>query len=68
MLDSERTIKRKVRSRSTVSNVRLRQQLFGFNKFWMETRLPNIFKTTNVTKSIKTILESPYKVLQITTT
>ena len=29
----------------------------------METRLYNILKTTNPTKLIKTILESPYKVV-----
>ena len=32
----------------------------------METRLSNIFKTTNVTESTKAILESSYRVLQVT--
>ena len=32
----------------------------------METRLSNIFKTTNVTKLTKVILESSYRVLQVT--
>ena len=32
----------------------------------METRLSNIFKTTNVTKLTKVILESFYGVLQVT--
>ena len=36
----------------------LRQQLFAFKGFCMETRLSNIFKTTNVTIFTETILES----------
>ena len=32
----------------------------------METRLSNIFKTTNVTNLAKVIQESPYRVLQVT--
>ena len=32
----------------------------------METRLSNIFKTTNVTNLTKVILESSYRVLQVT--
>ena len=32
----------------------------------MEKRLSNIFKTTNVTKLIKAILKSSYRVLQVT--
>ena len=32
----------------------------------METRLPNIFKSTNVTKLTKFIVESSYTVLQVT--
>ena len=39
------------------------QQLFAFKLFCMETRLSNIFKTTNATKFIKTILERTYKVV-----
>ena len=34
-------------------------------EFCMETRLFNIFKSTNVTKLIKVILESSYRVLQV---
>ena len=34
--------------------------------FCMETRLSNILKTTNVTNFTKTILESSYRVLQVT--
>ena len=32
----------------------------------METRLSNIFKTTNATNLTKVILESSYRVLQVT--
>ena len=32
----------------------------------METRLPNIFKTTNVTNLTKVIQQSSYRVLQVT--
>ena len=32
----------------------------------MEARLPNIFKSTNVTKLTKFIVESSYTVLQVT--
>ena len=34
--------------------------------FFMEMRLSNIFKTTNVPKLTKAILESSYRVLQVT--
>ena len=44
----------------------LRQQLFALKKFCMETRLPNIFKTTNVTNLTKVSQESSYRVLQVT--
>ena len=44
----------------------LRQQLFAFNEFYMETRLSNIFKTTNVTNFTKAILKSSYRVLEVT--
>ena len=49
MLDSERTFKIKVRLPGTVFEICLRQQLCAFKEFCMETRLSNIFKTTNVT-------------------
>ena len=32
----------------------------------METRLPNIFKTTNVTNLTKVIQQNSYRVLQVT--
>ena len=44
----------------------LRQQLFAFKEFCMETRLSNILNTKNVTKLTKAIVESSYRVLQIT--
>ena len=44
----------------------LRQQLFAFKEFCIETRLSNIFKTTNVTNLAKVTQESPYRVLQVT--
>ena len=43
---------------------RLVQRLFAFKEFYMEKRLSNIVKTTNVTKLTKVILESSYRVLQ----
>ena len=43
----------------------LRQQLFPFKEFCMDTRLSNIFKTTNVKKLAKVVLESSFKVLQV---
>ena len=47
MLDSERTHKIKVRLGWTVLEICLRQQLCAFKEFCVETRLLNIFKTTN---------------------
>ena len=41
----------------------LRQQLFAFKRFCIETRLLNISKTTNVIDFIKTILKSPCRFL-----
>ena len=61
MLDSESAF---IRSRYTLFKVCLRQQLF--KEFCMEKRLLNIFTTANITKLIKSILESSYKVLQVT--
>ena len=70
MLDSERTFK--IKNSWTVFNYveqfskfRLRQPFFAFEEFCMETRLANIFKTTNVTNLTKIILESYYDVQQI---
>ena len=54
-------LKQKVKSQ--FSKFRLRQHLFVFKEFCRETRLSNIFKTTNVTKLTKPILESCYRVL-----
>ena len=58
MLNSGKTFKIKVSSRWTVFKISLRLQLFEFKKFYMEKRLPNIFKTINVTKLNKAILKS----------
>ena len=58
MLDSERTFKIKVRLGWTVFEILLMSA--------METRLSNIFKTTNVTDLTKVIQESPYRVLKVT--
>ena len=62
MLNSERIFKIKVR----FSKFSLRQQLFAFKEFCMETRLSNIFKTAKVMNLVKVIQESPYTVLQVT--
>ena len=40
--------------------------LHAFKEFRMEIRLFNMFKTTNVTKLIKAILESSYRILKVT--
>ena len=66
MLDSERTFKIKVKLRRSVSEICLCQQLCAFKEFCMETRLPNIFKTTNVTNLTKVIQQNSYRVLQVT--
>ena len=58
MLDSERTFKIKVRFRWTVFEILIMST--------METRLFNIFKTTNVTNLTKVIQENPYRVLKVT--
>ena len=47
-------------------NICFRQQLWAFKEFYMETRLPNTFKTTNLTNLTKVIQESSYRVLQVT--
>ena len=59
MRDSESTSKVKVRSPWTFSAC---QQLFAFEKNFMETRLYNIFKSKNAAKLTKPIIESSYKV------
>ena len=66
MLDSERTFKIKVRLLGQFSKFCLRQQLCAFKEFCMETRLSNIFKTTNVTNLTKVIQQNSYRVLQVT--
>ena len=63
MLDYERAFKIKV---GQLWKFCLRQQLFVFKEFCMETRLSNIFKTTNVTNFTKAIRKSSYRVLQVT--
>ena len=47
-------------------NLLIFQQLFTYKVFCMEKRLPNIFKTTNVTKLTKAILKRTCRVLQVT--
>ena len=65
MLDSERTIKIKVRSRWTVfEKFCVHQQLFGFKEFCMDKRMSSIFKATNVTKLTNVIVKSSYRFLQ----
>ena len=64
MPDSERTFKVKVRLRGQFSRFSLRQQFCAFKEFCMETRLSNMFKTTNVTNLTKVIQQSSYRVLQ----
>ena len=61
MLDIERTFKEKIRLGWTVFEILLTSAIIC-----METRLSNIFKTTKVTNLTKVILESSYKVLQVT--
>ena len=41
----------------------LRQQLFAFKKFFIETRLRNVSKTKNAADLIKSILKSSSRVL-----
>ena len=43
----------------------LHHHLFAFKKFYIETRLSNILKTTNVTK-LNTVILGSYRVLQVT--
>ena len=62
MRDSGSTSKIKVRARRTFFKI-LCQQLFAFKKYYMETRLHNIFESKNATKLTKPIIESSYKVL-----
>ena len=66
MLDSERTFKIKVRLLGQFSKFCLRQQLRAFKEFCMETRLSNIFKSTNVRNLTKVIQQNSYRVLQVT--
>ena len=61
--DSESTSKIKVSSSWKVSKFCLRQQLFAFKKFCMETILLNISKITNTTDFIKTILKNSCRIL-----
>ena len=59
MLDSQRIFKIKDKGYGwQFLKFYLRQQLFALKEFCMETRLSNIFKTTNVTNFTKAILKS----------
>ena len=57
---------KKIWNKGEITLDSLRQQLFAFKEFCMEMRLSNIFKTKNITNLIKVILESSYRVLQVT--
>ena len=63
MLDSQRTFERKIKLHWTVVEVLLRLLLLAFKEFYMQTRLSNIFKITNVMNFSKTILKSSSRVL-----
>ena len=63
MLDSERAFKIEVRLPWTVFKILFMSVI---KEFGIETRLSNIFKTTNVTNLTKVIQESSYRVLQVT--
>ena len=65
MLHPDRTFKIKLRSRWIVFEIMLTSAVIYIKAFCMETRLPNILKTTKVTKLTKTILEKSYRVLQV---
>ena len=60
---SDSSVKIKDRSRWTFLVIFLHQQLFARKDFSMETRLSNIFKTTNAMALTETILESTYTVV-----
>ena len=66
MIDSERILKIKVRSRWMVFKISLTSAIICIKNFSIEIRLPNILKTTKVTKLAKAILESSNRVLQVT--
>ena len=66
MLDSKRTFIISVNSSWTILKFLLTLAFKELKSFFMETRFSNIFKTTNVPKLIKAILESSYRVLQVT--
>ena len=65
MLNSERIFKIKVNQVEQFSEFCLRQQLFAFKEFYMETRQYNIFKTTNFPNFTKAILKSSYRALKV---
>ena len=68
MLDSERAFKIKVRLLWTVFKILFTSSIMciQFIEFCMETRLSNIFKTTNVKNLTKVIQESSCRVLKVT--
>ena len=68
MLDSERAFKIKVRLLWTVFKILFTSSIMciQFIEFCMETRLSNIFKTTNVKNLTKVIQKSSCRVLKVT--
>ena len=63
MFDSERTFKIEVRLPWTVFEILFTSVI---KEFGIETRLSNIFKTTNVTNLTMVIQQSSYRVLKVT--
>ena len=68
MLDSQSTFKIKTRLCWTVFEILLTSAIFAFKEFFMERRLPHIFKTTHVTKFTKVILKSSISFIQMEST
>ena len=62
MLGSERTFK--IKDISTVFEISFTSAIICIWRLFMEKRLSNIFKTTNVRKMTKAILKSSYRVLK----
>ena len=67
MLDSQRTFKIKLRLPWTIFEILFTSAIMSIcmEEFCMETKLSNIFKTTNVTNLTKVIQQSSYRVLQV---
>ena len=69
MLDSERTVKIKVRLHWAAFEILFTstiKEFCAFKEFCMEMRLANIFKPTNVTNLTKVVQQNSYRVLQVT--